>query len=166
MSMIKYIVNQNKRIPLMGEQLSANKIAALPQVKGQIGKTGILELLRGEKKQVKGFSIVEDRAPDRANKVGVEYVGSGKLRKRQPMRIYVKPCHDKGLTGRESGDFAKFLTSVYKRCNNAPCGVEYSELGQDLPGWSRNIIAVYAARAKSLGYVTTSRESGRLGKVA
>lgn len=85
---IKFLANSNKRIPIIGglagEALSANKIAQLPQVKGQIGKTGILELLRGEKKQVKGFSIIEDRAPDRANKIGVEYIGTGKLRQRRP----------------------------------------------------------------------------------
>lgn len=169
MSMIKYIVNKNKRIPLMGvgnsaEPLSANKIAALPQVKGQIGKTGILELLRGEKKQVKGFSIVEDRAPDRANKLGVEYIGTGKHRQRKPMRIFIRPCHDKGLTGRESGDFAKFLTSVYHAAHASPSGmVEYDDL-PELDGWSRNIRSVYAARAKGLGYVTIHRESGKIAK--
>ena len=162
MEMIKYLASNNKRIPLMGDDLSANKIAQLPAVKGQIGKTGILELLRGEKKQVKGFSIVEDRAPDRANKIGVEYIGTGKIRQRKPMAIYVKPCKDKGLTGREGGDFKRFLLTVYKGANKNPAGVEYGALAGELEGWSRNIVAVYSARAKALGYVTTSRESGKL----
>lgn len=161
MAMIHYLTNNSKRIPLMGENMSANKIAQLPQVKGQIGKTGILELLRGEKQQVKGFSIVEDRAPDRANKLGVEYIGTGKLRQRQPMRIYVRPCHDRGMSDRLSGDFAKFLNVVYHRCQGGNM-VEYNEIAQELPGWSRNMVAIYAARAKTLGYVTTVRESGRL----
>lgn len=75
--LIKYLTNNSKRIPIIGEQ-SANKIAQLPAVKGNIGKTGILELLRGEKQSVKGWQVIEDRAPDRANKVGVEYIGTGK----------------------------------------------------------------------------------------
>jgi len=131
MEMIKYICNNSKRIPLMGDNISANKIAALPQVKGQIGKTGILELLRGDKKQVKGWQVIEDRAPDRANKIGVEFVGSGKIRQRKPMKIYVKPCKDKGLTGRESGDFKRFLLAVYKGANNNPTGVEYNALASE-----------------------------------
>lgn len=155
------MASNNKRIPIMGENLSANKIAEMPQVKGQIGKTGILELLRGEKSSVKGWRIVEDRMPNRANKMGVEFIGTGKLRKRQPMKIYVKVCHARGMSDRVSGDFAKFLTVVYHRCQDENM-VEYNEIAQDLPGWSRNMVAIYAARAKTLGYVTTVRESGKL----
>jgi len=166
MQMIKYICNNSKRIPLMGDNISANKIAQLPSVKGQIGKTGILELLRGTKQDVKGWKVIEDRAPDRANKIGVEFVGSGKIRQRKPMAIYVKPCKDKGLTGRESGDFKRFLLAVYRGANNNPAGVEYGTLAGELEGWSRNIVSVYANRARALGYVTTSRESGKLGKGA
>jgi len=165
MQMIKYMVNDSKRVPLLGEQ-SANKLARLPQLKGSIGKTGILELLRGDKKNVKGWQVIEDRAPDRANKIGVEFVGSGKIRQRKPMQIYVRPCKDKGLTGREGGDFKRFLLAVYKGANNNPAGVEYNALASELEGWSRNIVSVYANRARALGYVTTSRESGKLGKVA
>lgn len=161
MQTIKYICNNSKRIPLIGENMSANKIAELPQVKGQIGKTGILELLRGDKQQVKGWQIVEDRMPNRANKMGVEFIGTGKLRQRKPMRIYVRPCEGRGMSDRVSGDFAKFLMVVYHRCQGGNM-VEYNEIAQDLPGWTRNIVAIYAARAKTLGYVTTVRESGKL----
>lgn len=161
---IKYLASNNKRIPLIGENMSANKIAALPQVKGQIGKTGILELLRGEKQQVKGWSIVEDRMPNRANKMGVEFIGTGRLRRRQPMKIYIKPCPGRGMSERVSGDFAKFLTSVYHRCQNGRMA-EYDEIAEDLPGWSRNMVAIYAARAKTLGYICPPvRESGKLDK--
>ena len=163
MQTIKYICNNSKRIPIMGENMSANKIAQLPQVKGQIGKTGILELLRGDKKNVKGFSIVEDRAPDRANKLGVEYIGTGRLRQRKPMRIYIKPCPGRGMSDRCTGDFRAFLTACYALSKTSYNNmVEYNEVGKVLEGWSRNMVAIYAARAKTLGYVTTVRESGKL----
>lgn len=161
---IKYIVNaqSNVRIPLIDSALSANKIAELPQVKGKVGKTGILELLRGQKSNVKGFEIVEAPAPDRANKCGVEYCGTGKLRKRKPMQIYVSPCKGRGLSDRLHGDFAKYLTAVYHVAHKQGGKAEYNDIREALPGWSRDIVAIYSARAKKLGYITTTRESGKL----
>lgn len=160
---IKYIANADKRIPLLAET-SANKLAQLPALKGHIGKTGILELLRGTKKSVKGFEIIEAPAPDRANKLGVEYQGTGKIRQRKPMKIYVKPVTGRGMSERMHGDFALFLTSVYQACHNNKTGmIEYSTLqAESLPSWSRNMISVYANRARSLGFVETIRESNKV----
>ena len=128
---IRYLANaEGKRFPLMSDDMSANKIAAMPQVKGKIGKTGILELLRGQKASVKGWQIIEDKKPDRANKVGVEYCGTGKMRQRQPMKIYVRPNNERGLSDRVKGDFRRFLVACYSQASKSESGmVEYGSIG-------------------------------------
>lgn len=160
-STIRYLANpEGKRYPILSDDISANKLAQLPAIKGKIGKTGILELLRGSKQSVKGWQLIEDRKPDRANKVGVEYCGTGKMRQRAPMKIYIRPSSERGISDRVKGDFRKFLVACYSQASKSESGmVEYGTIGAELGGWTRNMVSVYANRARKLGYITTERHS-------
>lgn len=156
---MQIIINpQGKKIPIASGATGA-ALAKLPTFKGQIGKTSLSELVTGKRKESKGFRIVECEAPKIANKLGVETVGTGKLRQRKPMKIYIKPLHGRGLNERSEGtDFRQFLTAVYHAAKAQGGRVEYSAIAENL-GWSRNMVAIYSARAKRLGFVDTMRES-------
>ncbi len=143
---------------------SANALAKHPVINGNIGKTSILVLMRGQKAEAKGFRIVEIEKPYIANKLGIESIGTGKLRQRKPMTIYIKPNPSRGLTeGMQKSDFADFLTTVYKQAKRDNGQVEYSALASIL-GWSRNMVSVYSARAKNLGFIDIERHSNFIAR--
>ena len=152
------ITPNSKKIAIM-ENTSAHSLAKHPALAGNIGKTSILEMLRGKRSEAKGFKIVEVEKPKIANKLAVESVGTGKMRQRKPMQIYVKPTIERGISSSmKDSDFKTFLQSVYSVAKSDANGVEYSRLADSL-GWSRNMIAIYSARAQKLGYVETERQS-------
>ena len=152
------ITPNSKKIAIM-ENTSAGALAKHPALSGNIGKTSILEMLRGKRKEAKGYKIVEVEKPKIANKLAVESVGTGKQRQRKPMMVYVKPTNERGISPcMKDSDFKTFLQSVYSGAKSDANGVEYSKLADSL-GWSRNMIAIYSARAQKLGYVQTERQS-------
>ena len=162
---MRIIITPNNQKIVVNENASAGTLAKHSALAGNIGKTSILEMLRGQRSEAKGYKIIECERPKVANKIGVETVGTGKMRQRQPMKIYIKPLADRGLTDRVKGDFRRFLVACYHHVNASESGsVEYGKVGAALGGWSRSMVSVYAARARTLGYIDTIRESGKIGK--
>jgi len=142
--------------------MTAYAASKLDGVQGNIGKTSISCLLDGSKASVNGWSVTQqaEEPPqgfNRANKAGVEYCGTGKLRQRNPMKITCK-LTQAGETYRvkASKDFARFLNVVATSPNS-----EYNNIAESL-GWSRDYVAVYAARAKSKGLIETTKQSGAI----
>lgn len=160
---MKYLVNPANRRFAIPADVSANKLATTIGIQGNIGKTAILELMRGVKVESKGWRIIEaSEMPKRANKSNFEYVGTSSIRKRKPMLIHIVPKYDVGLTGYHSGDMLKFLELVYKQAKASEQGkIEYSEVGKAL-GWSRNIVSVYAAAARDKGFIEIERQSNKV----
>ena len=156
---MQIIINpQGKKIPV-ASGMTGSQIAKHPALAGTIGKTSLSELITGKRKEAKGFKVVEIETPLIANKCGIETVGTGKLRTRKPMRIYVSPLNSRGLNDRmENTDFGMFLKSVYTSAKAQGGKVEYNQLAEGL-GWSRNMVAIYSARARKLGFVKVERES-------
>lgn len=156
---MQIIINpQGKKIPV-ASGMTGSQLAKHPALAGSIGKTSLSELITGKRKEAKGFKVVEIEKPLIANKLGVESVGTGKIRTRKPMKIYVSPLNSRGLNDRmENTDFGMFLKNVYTSTKAHAGKVEYNQLAESL-GWSRNMIAIYAARARKLGFVDVERES-------
>lgn len=143
--------------------VSAGKIANTEGIKGFIGKTSILEMLRDHSISRKGWTIREEEEKPAqeeqahiehipaANKLGIKAPTKG-LRNRKPAIIKYYPT-DKLESSYHSGDFGKYLAEI----KNKP-GIEASELASKL-GWSRNLVMILAARAKSCGLIHQQKES-------
>ena len=156
---MQIIINpQGKKIPV-ASGMTGSQLAKHPALAGAIGKTSLSELITGKRKEAKGFRVMDVPAPLIANKLAVESVGTGKLRTRKPMKIFVSPLNSRGLNDRmENTDFGMFLKNVYTSAKAQGGKVEYNQLAESL-GWSRNMISVYSARARKLGFVKVERES-------
>ncbi len=152
--------------------MTANKAAAIEGVKGNIGKTSILDLMRGTKANVQGWSIatVEEKPQaaqtiegvKRANKLGVEFSGRNLKRERNPMVIHcVKTEQGKQYVPKAGSDFAKFLNQLPVKKSEKHTGPEYNDIAHAV-GWSRDTVAIYASRAAKLGLVSITKESGAI----
>lgn len=147
---------------------SASTIAAMDGIKGSIGKTSILEMLRDHSIIRKGWIVSEyDDTPvpaipsvvdgiKRANKLGIPRAKAGK-RERKPMLIYYTPGdHLDDYLSRSSGDTRKMLSIVSRNP-----GIEAGELANKL-NWSRDQVLMTVARFVTQGYVTKAKESNRV----
>lgn len=156
---MRIIINPQGKRAALPDNATTSTILKMPIVNNAIGKTCLRELLTGKRKESKGFRVADIPKPYIANKIGVESIGTGRLRQRKPMLIYVSPCKGRGISERmEGSDFATFLTAIYRACKTSGKPVEYNQLAHEL-GWSRNMISVYAARARKLEFINVTRQS-------
>lgn len=129
--------------------LSAGKIADMEGVKGNIGKTSILEMLRSRSIIRKGWSIIEEEEkPAREAKPDE----MKRLRNRKPSIIRYYPT-DKLIRGHHTGDFGKYVNEIKKKP-----GIEASELAAKM-GWERKLVTIIAARARREGLICQQQES-------
>lgn len=123
--------------------LSAGKIANMEGVKGNIGKTSILEMLRDHSIARKGWSIIEEVEKPEVVK---------RLRNRKPSIIRYYPT-DKLMQSHHTGDFGKYVAEIKKKP-----GIEASELAGRM-GWERKLVTIIAARARREGLICQQQES-------
>lgn len=147
---------------------NASSIAAMDGIKGLIGKTSILEMLRDHSISRKGWIVSEyDDKPvpavpsvvdgiKRANKLGIPRAKAGK-RERKPMLIYYTPGdHLDDYLTRSSGDTRRMLSIV----SHNP-GIEAGELADKLQ-WSRDQVLMTVARFVTQGYIAKTKQSNRI----
>ena len=129
--------------------LSSGKIAEMTGVKGNIGKTSILEMLRDHSIIRKGWSISEEeeKPAEEAKPDGMKL-----SRNRKPSIIRYYPT-DKLMRSYHTGDFGKYVTEI----NRKP-GIEASELAAKM-GWPRKLVTIIAARARREGLICQQVES-------
>ena len=143
-----YIINADGiRLDITG--LSAGKIADMEGVKGNIGKTSILEMLRSRSITRKGWSVIEEeeKPVEEARPDGMK-----RLRNRKPSIIRYYPT-DKLLQGHHTGDFGKYVNEIKKKP-----GIEASELAAKM-SWERKLVTIIAARARREGLICQQVES-------
>lgn len=178
MSTFTYIVSAGSRIDITG--LSCRQAA--DKLAGRLGKTSITELMSGKRQEAKGWHIemidakpaeamykkagnikreVEHKGEiiqvHRANKQGIDFVGTGTVRKRNPMQIRVT-LTPAGVNGKFSarGDWRKMLDAIGQRPAQ-----EYSEIAQRL-GWSRDAVQMLCNKAAAQGWLTKEKKSGAI----
>lgn len=181
MPTITYIVSAGSRIEITG--LSCRQAAY--KLAGRLGKTSITELMSGKRQEAKGWRIetIEAKPADdatkqlkkagnikreveykgeitqvhRANKQGINFVGTGTIRKRNPMQIRVT-LTPAGADGKFSarGDWRKMLDIIGQRPAQ-----EYSEIAQRL-GWSRDAVQMLCNKAAAQGWLTKDKKSGAI----
>ena len=146
--------------------MSAGKVAEANEIKGHLGKTSILEMLRDHSISRKGWTIREgEEKPAQVEQVHIEHVPAANklgikpptkgLRNRKPAIIKYYPT-DKLESSYHSGDFGKYLAAI----KNKP-GIEASELANQL-GWSRDQITQMAGKFRQLGLIHQQKESQAL----
>ena len=143
-----YIINADGiRFDITG--LSAGKIAGIEGIKGNIGKTSILEMLRDHSIIRKGWSISEEeeKPAEEAKPDGMK-----RLRNRKPSIIRYYPT-DKLIQGHHTGDFGRYVTEIKKKP-----GIEASELASKM-GWARKLVTIISARARREGLICQQQES-------
>ena len=189
--MKKYLINAALGVKVeVPEGASANKLAQLPGLAGNIGKTMILELLRGERQEAKGFQLVEQALnthptakahPQGKRAAGLQgsregYRARETSRRRLPNIIHVYFTEEGLQRWKYTGnDFYRFLEALHTAGGEKlkeiqtpdgrqfafGSGVEYSELCQRL-GWDRNLISIYCGRAKNHGLIVTTKQSNKI----
>lgn len=181
MPTITHLVSGTTKVDITG--LSCRQAA--DKLAGRLGKTSITELMSGKRQEAKGWHIetVEAKPADhatkqlkktgnilrevehkgeiiqvhRANKQGINFVGTGTIRKRNPMQIRVTltPAGANGkFTAR--GDWRKMLDIIGQRPAQ-----EYSEIAQRL-GWSRDAVQMLCNKAAAQGWLTKNKKSGAI----
>ena len=148
-----YIINADGiRFDITG--LSAGKIADMGGVKGNIGKTSILEMLRDHSIARKGWSIIEEeeKPAEEARPAGMK-----RLRNRKPSIIRYYPT-DKLMQSYHTGDFGKYVAEIKKKP-----GIEASELAA-IMRWERKLVTIIAARARREGLICQQQESQAINK--
>lgn len=143
-----YIINADG-IKFDITNLSAGKIADIECIKGHIGKTSILEMLRDHSIIRKGWSISEEeeKPAKEARPDGMKL-----LRNRKPSIIRYYPT-DKLLQSHHTGDFGKYVNEIKKKP-----GIEASSLAAKM-GWERKLVTIIAARARREGLICQQVES-------
>ena len=149
-----YIINADGiRFDITG--LSAGKIADTEGVKGNIGKTSILEMLRDHSITRKGWSIIEEEEEKPAEEAKPD--GMKLSRNRKPSIIRYYPT-DKLIHAHHTGDFGRYVSEIKKKP-----GIEATELAAKM-GWPRKLVTIIAARARREGLICQQVESQAINK--